>query len=460
VLARTRYRGEGGFVFEYHGISVKSRFPNAPYSQLHNLLSWNASGLKTTYTGNLHLKNVRIIGDFSNDLGARLGTQGGNNDLIENFRVDGFLRGMALPSHSVVSGGFFGALIGIPIGSAQGTTIDLKDMKFGTVPSTLDRSGSRGRAVVAGQIQYDLYAPPIFTGRDFNPSTAFAARPPTYVRSHPNFPQGAELYSLEQMPDFVLPDFGIPGLLDGKTTTREAWETHRLVPGGGMAPPGTVPFPRSNVLVGAPTQRDSSVPARAARREAQGRVAGQYQGTVSAQPERTREQRSAERAARRPVQDSGGRPVQDPAAATRRSRTNRQNPPSEVARGAPETRNSAGNTLSASTGQTWTLVPQAGGRSLLVANGQRPRLPLVDAGTDQRVMLAEGAALQGVVATGASSHWSRAYGPGTVAFADPNNPQTRAKFSAPGTYVLHLTVQDQASLKNTAPVTITVMQSP
>ncbi len=107
VLGPGRWGGEAGFLFEYHGIATKSRFPNAPYSQMYDLLSWNAGGIKASYAGNFHLKNARVIGQFSrtDDVGARLGIQGSNGALIENLRVEGFLRGVTLPMRSVIRGG-------------------------------------------------------------------------------------------------------------------------------------------------------------------------------------------------------------------------------------------------------------------------------------------------------------------------------------------------------------------
>jgi hypothetical protein len=500
-------RGEGGFLFELHGIAAKSRFPNAPYSELHNLLSWNAGGIRTQYTGNLHLKNVRIIGGFhrADDVGARLGAQGGNSDLIENLRVEGFPRGVTLPTHSTIKGGFFATGLGIPVGVGHDVTIDLTDMKFAptempvnaTVRSTAMRPTSRDAAPLSAGMKYDLHVQPIITTADFNASFAFAPRPPTKVNGHPKFPNGAQLYSLEQMPDYVLPDFGVPGILDGKTTTREAWEKYRLAPGGVMAPPGTAPLEglRSNGVFGPPVEVDVSASPRGGRAPAQGRPAMQGgpavrrqagQPTNTSRPTReemaaVRDARAAARAARRGNQDSADQPAAEPPASPREPRSADRRgqeppdaPPPRDQAAARETRRDPDNSqvsalergrqprmrpgsTDGNAGPAWELVPKSGGGMSLVPTGNRPRIPGVSAGLDQTVSLSQGAALQGSAAAGTSVQWSKAYGPGSVTFDDGGRAQTRVRFSTRGTYVLHLTVADQAGQKNTASVTVIVL---
>ena len=517
VLGRTKNRGEGGFLFELHGIGIKSRFPNAPYSQMHNLLSWNAGGIKTQYTGNLHLKNVRILGKFlrADDVGARLGAQGGNNDLIENLRVEGFPRGVTLPTQSTIKGGYFATGVGIPLGAGHDVTIDLTDMQFvpvdavGGAAAGTGRARDRAPAVNSSGMQYDLHLQPIFAGADFNATAAFSARRPTYVRGHPQYPEGAQLYSLEQMPDYILPDFGIPGLLDGKTTTREAWEKYRLAPGGAMAPAGTAPLPglRSNGVFGSPSEVNLAASG-IARRGPQRVSAGGTRSVPRSAPQGTREQRSPEqsvdrptreemaairdrrsanRAARRGTQESPGQPAlqepttapddrspdpyerqrpnrepaaqaspdQSPGREARRNRGERPTAESRIERGNTQSPNSDRQTDSTS-GPAWELAPQPSGGAMLVPTGRRPRIPAVNAGSDQTVSLSEGGMLHGSAGDAASLQWRRAYGPGSVVFDEPGRVQTRARFSAPGTYVLHLTVEDHAGQKNTASMTVFV----
>jgi hypothetical protein len=512
VLGRTKNRGEGGFLFELHGIATRSRFPNAPYSQLHNLLSWNAGGIKTQYTGNLHLKNVRVIGNFlrADDVGARLGAQGGNSDLIENLRVEGFPRGVTLPARSTIKGGYFATGIGIPLGADRDVTLDLTDMKFGPAGPLASASGRslpdrsvRGTPAVSSGMQYDLHVQPIFTGAESNAAAAFAPRYPTKVQGHPNHPKGAQLYSIEQMPDYVLPDFGIPGLLDGKTTTREAWEKYRLAPGGVMAPPGSAPLPglRSNAVFGSPVEVDMPSSPRAARAAGLARAVNQDRGSVreragaAPEPQSTqrpsreelaalRDQRMAARAARRQGQDPAAppapaepgaageprprdqaqaqpprqpsdRPARDQARTDQYPRGNRAETPAGQPRVRPNAQNPAAG-QSDSAGPMWELAPKAGGGMELVPTGRRTRPPGVSAGSDQTVALADGAVLQGVTGSGMSVRWSQAYGPGSVMFDDARSAQTRARFSGRGTYMLHLTVEDQAGQKNTASVMVIV----
>ena len=78
--------------------------------------------------------------------------------------------------------------------------------------------------------------------------------------------------------------------------------------------------------------------------------------------------------------------------------------------------------------------------------------PVVNAGADQAITLPGSASLDGTVSDdglpnppgAVTTSWSRASGPGTVTFGNPNAVDTTATFSAPGTYVLQLTANDGA----------------
>ncbi len=73
-----------------------------------------------------------------------------------------------------------------------------------------------------------------------------------------------------------------------------------------------------------------------------------------------------------------------------------------------------------------------------------PGAPTVDAGTDQFVELGATVALHGTV-TGpgnAAVHWKLYSGPNDIIFTNPNNAETEATFSQPGTYVLELSAND------------------
>jgi Concanavalin A-like lectin/glucanases superfamily/K319L-like, PKD domain len=78
------------------------------------------------------------------------------------------------------------------------------------------------------------------------------------------------------------------------------------------------------------------------------------------------------------------------------------------------------------------------------------RPPEVDTGPDQTITLPAPAELEGTVTDDGwpdppgvvTARWSKASGPGTVAFSDPHAPFTVARFSASGTYVLRLEAWD------------------
>ena len=78
------------------------------------------------------------------------------------------------------------------------------------------------------------------------------------------------------------------------------------------------------------------------------------------------------------------------------------------------------------------------------------RPPTVDAGPDQTITLpTDTVSLNGIatddglpVTSTLATTWTKISGPGSVAFANPNNPVTSATFTEPGTYVLRLTAND------------------
>lgn len=77
------------------------------------------------------------------------------------------------------------------------------------------------------------------------------------------------------------------------------------------------------------------------------------------------------------------------------------------------------------------------------------RAPTVNAGDNQSIAEGETATLDAVVRDDGfpepatlTATWSKASGPGNVTFASPNSVDTTATFSAPGSYVLQLSVSD------------------
>jgi hypothetical protein len=408
VLGEGRNRGVAGFLFDYHSKDFKKIFPNAPYSKLHDLLTWNTGGLETAYTGNLHVKNVRVIGrSRPGDTGIGMNRQNGNHGLIENVTVEGFEYGIDVPFKSIVRGGSFSTRVGLLVRSDYESVLDLTGMTFANSVASIRSSPASPRDAAAPSAQYDIYLTPVL--RDVTGSRlarAFDPRP-VHVEGHPTLGQQAQLYSVEQMPDYILPDLGIPGLLDGRTTARQAWEAHRLAPGGALAPAaGTDDRIRVNGRFGPRATYDETL---------------QYSVVVE---------------------------------------TSTYTP--EIALRLPNgrTRTISGSPVELRPG--WNLVPLevAGNRrTLMVHLGRLPKVPQVDAGADQLVRLDDGARLSGKVGEGVSALWSRAYGPGEVTFDDPTAARTTARFSAPGLYVLHLTATGAAGDKNTSSVAITALKT-
>ncbi len=96
--------------------------------------------------------------------------------------------------------------------------------------------------------------------------------------------------------------------------------------------------------------------------------------------------------------------------------------------------------------------------------------PVVDAGPDQTVVLPDAVSLRGTATDDGRPSggtltvaWSKVSGPGTVAFANPNQAMTTASFSAEGVYVLYLTASDSvlsASDEVTITVTLPAVEAP
>lgn len=99
-------------------------------------------------------------------------------------------------------------------------------------------------------------------------------------------------------------------------------------------------------------------------------------------------------------------------------------------------------------------------------SGKSPAFPpSAVAGIDRSVMLSGKTYLAGTVrslktgAEGASTAWSKASGPGEVAFADAKALETTATFSAPGDYVLKLTATE-SGLSGSSTLNVAVVTPP
>jgi RHS repeat-associated protein len=103
-----------------------------------------------------------------------------------------------------------------------------------------------------------------------------------------------------------------------------------------------------------------------------------------------------------------------------------------------------------------------------VINPNEP--PVVNAGPDQAVVLPDAVSLRGTATDDGrpagstlAVAWSKVSGPGTVAFASPDQAVTTASFSAEGVYVLYLTASDSvlsASDEVTITVTLPAVEAP
>lgn len=81
-------------------------------------------------------------------------------------------------------------------------------------------------------------------------------------------------------------------------------------------------------------------------------------------------------------------------------------------------------------------------KASLLYYGDSPGIPTVDAGSNQTVITAEGADLDGTVTWSAgagTTAWTKVSGPGDAVFANASAVDTHVDFTAAGTYVLRLT---------------------
>ncbi|MGH9867893.1 MAG: PKD domain-containing protein [Candidatus Polarisedimenticolia bacterium] len=93
--------------------------------------------------------------------------------------------------------------------------------------------------------------------------------------------------------------------------------------------------------------------------------------------------------------------------------------------------------------------------------------PQVSAGPDQRVLVSQGASLQGTASDDGlpvspgllTLAWSKVSGPGTASIASPAALSTAVSFSAPGTYILRLSAAD-GELTSSDDVAVAVEQAP
>jgi hypothetical protein len=94
-------------------------------------------------------------------------------------------------------------------------------------------------------------------------------------------------------------------------------------------------------------------------------------------------------------------------------------------------------------------------------------VPIVDAGPDISVVLADGAVLGGSALddglpsppASLTHHWEKRNGPGSISFGSPTELATSVSFSAPGVYTLRLTVSD-SELSGFDEVAVTVAPNP
>lgn len=103
VTSAGRNSRKAALSIHYHGQHQADRYPGAPKNLIDGFLGWNTvNGVMTSYSGWIAYLNTRLInGDAADGSGMRLGTQGGNNNVLRRVSVDGFQIGIAPSSMTI-----------------------------------------------------------------------------------------------------------------------------------------------------------------------------------------------------------------------------------------------------------------------------------------------------------------------------------------------------------------------
>ncbi len=200
--------------------------------------AWNVrfDGVDIHYSGNITLRNVKLVGTWYNPSGAGVNVNWASHDVnVQNFWIENFQIGIRAPvrGNSFISNGYLSAVQGIYI--AKGQTTERKVDIYGSITFA-----TVSAAQLRDQIQYRIYLimPPL---NEFNAhySRLFDADD---IRIALSDDVERRLYFVEQLPGYVpLLSNGalsyIPNQYIGKTNI-ELWMNYGIAAGGGMYPAG------------------------------------------------------------------------------------------------------------------------------------------------------------------------------------------------------------------------------
>jgi hypothetical protein len=239
------------------GVGMVIRFHSPPVTRsvVEDCTIWRtAIGMRILYSDNIHLRNLRVIGDGKlAQVGVSQGSEAIGGTLYENLHVEGWATGLAVSDivarSQVIQGGYYDNDVNIALALAYtregtGRTDEIK----GAI-----RFGPRSKRDISLRVFYDA-----FYTRDpnvlFFPHTV-RIDTAKYPRSQLYYPdQAADQIPLKAVADgkFRSAATGhVPDELIGKTN-QELWEKYGLALGGTVAPAEAKTDPKIDGLVGAP----------------------------------------------------------------------------------------------------------------------------------------------------------------------------------------------------------------
>jgi hypothetical protein len=238
------------------GMVIRFHSPPATRSLVEDCTVWRTRiGMRILYSDNIHLRNLRLIGDGKNSqVGINQGSEAIGGTVYENLHVEGWATGIAVSDivakSQIIEGGYYDNRVNIALALAYtregtGRVDEIKGaIRFG--PSS-DRD-------IALAVNYDA-----FYTRD--PNILFA--PHVVQIDTPKYPK-KQLYFGDQAADFVpLKNVAtgkfrsaakdhVPDELIGKTS-RELWQKYGLAIAGAVAPADATIDPKIDGLIGART---------------------------------------------------------------------------------------------------------------------------------------------------------------------------------------------------------------
>ena len=242
-----------GFQTKFHQLGAKHNVQ----SVVDGLVAWNnRNAVRTPYTNNLRLENVRLIGNLRKAKGTAIsGNKVTRNIHYINADIEGFAVGINMPSkgHNVVDGGRFNNIAGIKISTTGSLSrvIEINgDIEFGELTNKQRK----------GKQQHDIFLNAKLKVQDRDIRKLFS---PDIIKLGTIRYNGMQLYYHEQAADFIPFKSGsaadyMPEELIGKTNA-QLWEEFGLAVGGAVAPQGAFTDPTINALIGDATEYQTKI---------------------------------------------------------------------------------------------------------------------------------------------------------------------------------------------------------